>query len=190
MASHIENVCKRLYVRVDGSSRRLRPTDLGIVLCRGFSRVDAALCMPEGKAGEVGDDGEKKNKAVDAGAADDDAVTKAIAAASPYLSQMGMGSFFGLTSGYALKKIGKMAAFGTGCVFMLLQGLAYNGLIEIHWGAVQDKAKAALDLDGDGKLDAKDLVELWKRYLKPMFTYHLPGAVGFPLGFVVGFKNG
>ena len=36
--SHIENVCKRAYVRVDEGSRRLRPTDLGVVVCRGSAR--------------------------------------------------------------------------------------------------------------------------------------------------------
>ncbi|KAH8096440.1 DNA topoisomerase type I [Aureococcus anophagefferens] len=48
--SHIENVCKRLYVAVDGKSRRLRPTELGTVVCRGFLRVDASLVLPEVRA--------------------------------------------------------------------------------------------------------------------------------------------
>ena len=48
--SHIENVCKRSYVAVDGKSRRLRPTELGTVVCRGFLRVDASLVLPEVRA--------------------------------------------------------------------------------------------------------------------------------------------
>ena len=35
---HIENVCTRNYVRVDGS-RQLVPTKLGIVLVHGYQKV-------------------------------------------------------------------------------------------------------------------------------------------------------
>ncbi|KAH8056037.1 DNA topoisomerase type I [Aureococcus anophagefferens] len=47
--SHIENVCKRSYVAVDGKSRRLRPTELGGRL-PGLLRVDASLVLPEVRA--------------------------------------------------------------------------------------------------------------------------------------------
>jgi uncharacterized membrane protein (Fun14 family) len=207
------------YIKLAPAGRRKAATGvvagaLGLRLLCGSNDGGAAQCMPEGKSGEVGDDGVEAAKkkttttttpdavaAAAAGAAaaaarggggdaDDDVVAKALAALTPYVSQLGMGGFFGFTSGYALKKIGKVAAFGTGCVFMLLQGLAYEGIIDIHWGELQRKAKAALDLDGDGNLDMKDAVLLWKKYVKPMLTYHLPGAVGFPVGFLAGFRNG
>ena len=35
---HIENICSRNYVRVDGS-RQLVPTKLGIVLVHGYQKV-------------------------------------------------------------------------------------------------------------------------------------------------------
>lgn len=50
ISSHIENICKRSYVVVEKSSRRLRPTALGVAVCRGFLRVDAALVLPEVRA--------------------------------------------------------------------------------------------------------------------------------------------
>lgn len=50
----------------------------------------------------------------------------------------------GCTSGYAMKKIGKMAAFATGVSFVFLQGLAYAGLIEIKWAAFEKKVRSKL----------------------------------------------
>merc|ERR1719453_1940428 len=94
----------------------------------------------------------------------------------PLASKLGFGGVLGLTSGYALKKIGKMAAFSAGCIFILFQSAAYAGLIDIKWGDIEHKAEAALDMDGDGKLTMNDAVVVWKKYLKPMLTYHLPGG--------------
>lgn len=49
ISSHIENVCKRNYVRVD-AGRRLRPTTLGLALAHGFALVDASLVRPAVRA--------------------------------------------------------------------------------------------------------------------------------------------
>jgi len=38
-----------------------------------------------------------------------------------------------------------MAAFGTGCVFILLQACAYAGLIEIKWSEIERRAEAVVD---------------------------------------------
>ena len=35
-----------------------------------------------------------------------------------------------------------------------------------------------------------DAVVMWKKYLKPMLTYHLPSGAGFSFGFLLGLKNG
>ena len=45
MATHINNICERGYVKVDGS-RRLIPTELGICLVRGYKRIDPELVSP------------------------------------------------------------------------------------------------------------------------------------------------
>ena len=180
--------------RKGGAAGLVTAAGLGLrLLCEQPSQ-----CMPEGKSGELGDEGKADAKKggknnggpLDAGDENNDAVARAITLAGPYLSQMGMGGFFGVCSGYALKKIGRLAAVGTGVVFIFLQGLAYKGFIDINWEKVQAKVKEAIDLNNDGKLDGGDLLVLWNKYIKPVLTYHLPGAVGFPVGFLLGFKNG
>ncbi|KAK7933693.1 hypothetical protein WMY93_004589 [Mugilogobius chulae] len=42
---HINNICQRNYVTVE-SGRRLKPTNLGIVLVHGYYRIDAELVLP------------------------------------------------------------------------------------------------------------------------------------------------
>lgn len=43
---HINNICQRHYVQVSGSSRRLVPTNLGIVLIHGYQKIDPELSLP------------------------------------------------------------------------------------------------------------------------------------------------
>ena len=46
MAVHINNICERRYVTVEGISRMLVPTNLGIVLIHGLSAIDPQLALP------------------------------------------------------------------------------------------------------------------------------------------------
>jgi len=46
MATHINNICERLYVRVEGGSRKLVPTELGLSLVRGYKKIDPDLVAP------------------------------------------------------------------------------------------------------------------------------------------------
>ncbi|KAJ1550221.1 DNA topoisomerase 3-beta-1, partial [Nowakowskiella sp. JEL0078] len=46
MAIHISNICTRRYVTVDGNSRFLIPTNLGIVLIHGYQKIDPDLALP------------------------------------------------------------------------------------------------------------------------------------------------
>jgi len=46
MATHINNICERSYVQVEGASRKLKPTDLGLSLVRGYKKIDPDLVAP------------------------------------------------------------------------------------------------------------------------------------------------
>ncbi|CAO3621543.1 unnamed protein product [Cunninghamella blakesleeana] len=44
--THINNICQRNYVHVSGSSRKMVPTNLGIVLIHGYQKIDTDLSLP------------------------------------------------------------------------------------------------------------------------------------------------
>lgn len=46
MATHINNISERAYVRVEGG-RKLVPTDLGLSLVRGYKKIDSDLVAPQ-----------------------------------------------------------------------------------------------------------------------------------------------
>merc|ERR1719510_1080029 len=58
---------------------------------------------------------------------------------APFAQQLTMGGFLGFCSGYALKTTGKVAAFGVGGVFIMLQTMQYFGYINVNWSKVQAK---------------------------------------------------
>lgn len=45
--THIETICKRNYVMVQGTKRNLIPTDLGIVLIHSYKKIEPTLSDPE-----------------------------------------------------------------------------------------------------------------------------------------------
>ena len=47
MATHINNICVRNYVKVDGKGRRLVPTELGLSLVKGYKAIDPDLVAPD-----------------------------------------------------------------------------------------------------------------------------------------------
>lgn len=47
MATHINNVCEREYVKVVSNQRKLVPTNLGIALAHGYTHIDNELVDPE-----------------------------------------------------------------------------------------------------------------------------------------------
>jgi hypothetical protein len=55
--------------------------------------------------------------------------------------------------------------------------------------ALEKKAVAALDTDGDGKLTVKDLQHYWKK-LVVVLTYRLPSSAGFTAGIILGLRHG
>lgn len=118
-----------------------------------------------------------------------DAVEAAIEKLKPILSKLSFGAIMGYTSGYATKKVGKVAAFVVGAGFIFLQSLAVAGYIEIDWMKIKDSAIKKCDTDGDGELGVSDLKEYWRRF-RNVLTSKLPDGAGFSLGFLYGVKHG
>lgn len=108
---------------------------------------------------------------------------------SPMASQVSFGGLCGFCSGYAVKKAGKLAAVGVGVAFCALQALAYTGVVEVKWRALERATIASLDQNGDGKLDAQD-AKLALNRLQSLLQYGMPSSAGFGAGFVLGLKLG
>jgi uncharacterized membrane protein (Fun14 family) len=102
-------------------------------------------------------------------------------AAAPYLGQISFGGLVGFATGYAMKKIGKIALFVVGTVFILLQVLAYMGVIEINWLRIQQFAEPALQ---------RPALENTLNGIVGVLTNNLPFAGAFIPGFLLGLKFG
>ncbi len=87
----------------------------------------------------------------------------------------------GLVAGYAAKKIARLAAVLLGVLFFLLQILAYEGWITIHWHEVQRSAD-------EFWLRAQEQ-GLWER-VWDVVTGNLPFGGAFTAGFLIGFRLG
>ncbi|CAM9535953.1 unnamed protein product [Phaeothamnion confervicola] len=117
-------------------------------------------------------------------------VERFIDAYGGYIGKFGFGGFMGFSSGYALKKVGKLAAVVIGIGFVGLQGLAYGGYIkQIDWKKVEEKAVKMVDVDGSGSFDKED-VKAWWRQLKKVLKQQMPTNSGFAGGFALGFYTG
>jgi len=97
---------------------------------------------------------------------------------TPLLTQLGVGGVAGLCVGYALKKVGKIAAFILGIAFIGLELLAYKGIIDIHydtlitWG--QEMIRQVGVLEG----------------LMTLIIANMPFAASFLVGLAIGLKMG
>ena len=74
-----------------------------------------------------------------------DAVESALEKAKPLLAKVTFGGVVGYCSGYASKKISKAAAIMIGVAFMVVQGAAYAGYIEVNWSAIKDSGIKKID---------------------------------------------
>lgn len=99
----------------------------------------------------------------------------------PLASQVGFGALVGFVVGFTLKKAGKLAALLLGSIFILLQVLAYYGIVTIDWGPIsqwwsQFVAPQALQ----GRWEA----------LRTILFANIPACGGAIPGFVIGLKMG
>ena len=91
------------------------------------------------------------------------------------------GALVGYCSAIALRDVGRAAAAALGFVFLLFQGAASLGYVDINTAKLESDLTARLDMDGDGKLTAEDLRLLYEK-AKQM----LPSTAGFGAGFALG----
>lgn len=109
--------------------------------------------------------------------------------AGPFAGQLGVGAISGYCSGVALKTFGRGAATLAGAGFMLVQGLAYSGYLDVKWSKVERDVLVALDVDRDGKLTAADAQLLFNK-LQSVLKFNVPGASGFSAGLVYAISGG
>lgn len=100
---------------------------------------------------------------------------------APILGQLTFGALAGFAAGYALKKIGKVAAIALGIFFIAIQLLAYYGLVEINWLQIQEGI--------DPLLRPESLQALWQE-LADLLTLNLPFAGAFIPGLLLGLQRG
>lgn len=99
----------------------------------------------------------------------------------PYMGPLSLGIVLGYAAGYFVKKVGKMALFVVGGVFVLLQVLAAYGFIQINWVGIEKQAAPLLE---------KENLEQAQGVLMNVLTSNLPFTGTFLVGFPLGFKAG
>lgn len=181
----------------------------------------AALCMEQDASGDLPtevttadtetkteEDDEKTAAATSAAVASDPRVLAASSKGKPatpedeidfaallpdFGVEVGLGVVAGFSSGYAVKKLGRLAALTFGIGFIGIQ-------LARHYGVVEDKhlpdlstldrtIKTHLDTDGDGKVTSKDLNVIANRVLR-MLGANVPAASGFGIAFLLGLQYG
>ena len=94
---------------------------------------------------------------------------------------IGYGAIVGYCSAVALREVGHVAAVALGGVFLVVQGAATLGWVDINTNKLSSDVTRLLDADGDGKLTKADL-QLWYDKAKAL----VPSTAGFGAGFAFG----
>lgn len=97
---------------------------------------------------------------------------------TPIVGAVGIGGIGGFLVGYTLKKLAKIVVFFLGLGFILLQYMAYRGIITINYAALLDWAS---NITAPAGALSGFLTQL---------LVHLPFGASFLLGFYGGFKKG
>jgi len=90
--------------------------------------------------------------------------------------QIGYGFLMGYSSGFCLKKVSKLVAFSVGGLFIIIQTLSFNGYMQVNYEKVEKAAEKVLDVNQDGKVDAKDAEAAYDK-LSEVLGYHMPTYV-------------
>jgi uncharacterized membrane protein (Fun14 family) len=100
---------------------------------------------------------------------------------APYLGQISFGGLAGFATGYALKKIGRMALVIFGLLFITIQFLAYLGVVRVDWLRIQQYADPLL---------SKSSIQGFFNGLIGILTNNVPFAGAFVPGFLLGLRYG
>eukprot|EP00053_Salpingoeca_punica_P020483 m.211702 g.211702 ORF g.211702 m.211702 type:complete len:193 (+) comp18746_c0_seq1:285-863(+) len=103
--------------------------------------------------------------------------------------QVSWGFVSGFCSGFAIKKISKVFAFGVGIFFIGIQSLSYAGYLHVDYNKVNSQFTNILDLNKDGKVDKEDAKVAYSKALE-VLQYNMPAGTGFVTGIVLGLRTG
>lgn len=109
------------------------------------------------------------------------AVDGAFNALAPYLGQISFGALAGFATGYALKKIGRVALVIFGLLFIAVQLLAYYGVVQVDWLRIQSYADPLLK---------RESLQGFFNSLVSILTNNVPFAGAFVPGFLLGLRFG
>lgn len=105
-------------------------------------------------------------------------------------TQVTLGGIAGFCSGYAVKKVSKVAAFVVGVGFIGVQVARYYGVInDVDWSAVEEQLVRSLDTDGDGRITHNDLKAHFDRAME-VLGFNLPSGAAFATFFLMGLRYG
>jgi len=144
-------------------------------------------CTPSAPPEDGGAPKPTKDDIKDGDDGTEEVVDLIIASFAKVVTKMGFGGICGFCVGYATKQVTKAIALWVGLLFMLLQGLAFQGYIEIKWQKIKSSLTGLVDMDGDGEFSTKDMKSLLMGSFK-VLKHNLPQASSFGPGFYYGLK--
>jgi uncharacterized membrane protein (Fun14 family) len=109
--------------------------------------------------------------------------------AGAFGAHLGFGSIAGYAAGKAMRAGTNIGLALAGAGFIGAQMLQSRGYISVDWKKVETEVRAALDVDGDGALTAKDASIAWDTVVDSM-RVGVPGGTGFAAGAAAGFAGG
>lgn len=98
---------------------------------------------------------------------------------SPTIFRLGFSFFVGFAVAYAVRTFIKLSIVAVGFMLLLLFGLQYAGIIEVHWGRVADH------YDSFGSWFSAQFSSL-----SSFIAGELPSAASVTAGLVLGFRRG
>uniref|UniRef100_A0A7S4DJC9 EF-hand domain-containing protein n=1 Tax=Lotharella globosa TaxID=91324 RepID=A0A7S4DJC9_9EUKA len=106
----------------------------------------------------------------------------------PIAGALTLGGVTGYCTGKAVRVFGQGASIVFGITFIALQGAAYCGFVTVHWDKIQQAVIQQADMDGNGRIDEKDLQE-WTKKGETVLTHDFSLKGGFGAGFLAGIRR-